>query len=283
MIIVLFPSGAFGSTIEYSIRQFSNELRKVEATVTEFGSMHSYTKEFHPITFEEFLKIKNNNYEIVTPVYPGHNYKTSSETIKELKRSINLSQKVVLVYFSNLDMAKRNQLFGFYKISNFLNVIMKDKQTAWNVSYNSYTDMQPFELREALSLFIDQQSEKLEISKVIDKNWLCITPDDLLYNFKNTILKIIDYCGLTENNSTSIDEFYKLWFEKQQYILNEFEIVNKVIDSITSGEYFSWEPISIMGEAIIQSRLRQHGIEIICFNLNIFPTNTIDLQKVIIQ
>ena len=279
MIIVLFPSGAFGSTIEYSIRQFSNELQKVEATVMEDGSMHSYTKEFHPTTFEQFLKIKDNNYEIITPVYPGRNYKTSAETITELKKNINLSHKVVLVYFGNLAMAERNQLFCYYKIPNFLNIIMKDKQTAWNVNYNSYTDMQPFELREALSLFIDQQPDELEISKVIDKNWVCVTPDDLLYNFKNTILKIIEYTGLTVDNSKNIDKFYNNWFEKQQYIIDEFEKINSITDSINSGSTMSWDKLSIIGEAIVQSRLRRQGIEIACYNLNQFPTNTKDLKK----
>ena len=99
MIIVLFPAGAFGSTIEYSIRQFSNELQKVEATVMESGSMHSYTKEFHPSTLEQFLKIKDNNYEIVTPVYPGLDYKNSSETIKELKKKYKFITKDCISIF----------------------------------------------------------------------------------------------------------------------------------------------------------------------------------------
>jgi len=180
-------------------------------------------------------------------------------------------------------MAEKNQLFSFYKIPSFLNKIMKDKQTAWNVNYNSYTDMQPFELREALSLFIDQQSDELEISKVIDKNWVCVTPDDLLYNFKNTILKIIEYIGLTVDNSENIDEFYNNWFKKQQYIIDEFKTIDNIMNSINLESSMTWDKLSIIGEAIVQSRLRRQGIEIACHGLNQFPTNTNDLTKVLLN
>jgi hypothetical protein len=283
MIIVLFPGGSFGSTIEYSLRQFSNELTKVTATITNTGSMHSYDKEFHPLSFSEFLEIKNNNYEIVTPVYPNYEHQTPAETIKEFKKNIDSSQKVVLVYFSELKMSERNQLFCYYKIPDFLDHIMKDKQTGWNADYTSYKDMQPFELREALSFFIDQQAEQLEISKVIDKNWLCITPDDVLYNFKNTILKIIEYTGLTVDDSKDIDDFYNEWFKNQQYILDEFENINSIVASINSGSDTTWNKLSIIGEAMVQSRLRQQGIELACHNLDQFPSNTKDLKKVLLN
>ena len=279
MIIVVFPAGAFGSTIEYSLRQFGNELTKVEATVMYTGSMHSYKKEFHPLSLAEFLKIKDDNYEIVTPTYPGHDYKTPTETIKEFKKNINSSHKVILVYFGESNQAERNQLFCYYKIPDFLDYIMKDKQQSWNPSYSSFKDMQLFELREALSFFIDNTVAELKIDEVVDKNWLCITPDDLLYNFKNTILKIIEYTGLTVADSENIDNFYNKWFNSQQYILDEFENINKIMDSINSGPDITWDKLSIIGEAIVQSRLRRQGIEIACHNLNQFPTNTEDLKK----
>lgn len=292
MIIVLFPAGSFGSTVEYSLRQFSNELTKVEATVLDSGSMHSYTKEFHPVTIADFLKIKDADYEIVTPTYPGLNYLSPKDTIQELKQNIDSSHKVLLICFTNLEMVERNQLFCYYKSyfydgnhydhSMFLDHIMKDKQTAWNTNYNSYKDMETFELREALSFFIDQQAEQLEVQKVIDKNWLCITPDDLLYNFKNTILKLIDYFELTVDTSNNIDDFYHDWFKKQQYIINEFEKINQIVDSIKLNRSMSWDKLSIIGEAIIQSRLRRNGIEIACHNLNKFPTDTTNLKEVLL-
>ena len=229
------------------------------------------------------LKIKEFNYEIVTPTYPNHDYLSPSETILELKKHINSEHKVLLIYFTNLEMAEKHKLFGYYKIPDFLDTTMKDKHASWNVNYSSYKDMQMFELREALSLLIDQQVEYLEIHDSIDNNWLCITTDDLLYDFRNTISKIIEYTGLTIDHSQNIEEFYKEWFKKQQYIIDEFEKINAIVDSINSGSNMTWDKLSILGEAIVQSRLRQQGIEIACHGLNQFPTNTNDLTKVLLN
>lgn len=279
MIIILFTPGAFGSTIEYSLRQFSNELTKISATVLDDGSMHSYHKELHLCNISEFSKIKDSIYEIVTPVYPNFDRRSPAETIVEFKKNINVTQKVVLIYFASVEMAERNCLFAYYKIPVLLDSILKDKQTSWDTNYSSWQDMQPFELREALSFYIDQQHAHLEINKVIDNNWLCITPDDILYNFKNTILKIIEYYGLTVDPSQNIEEFYNNWVNKQQYIIDEFEKIKNILDSVNSNHLFVWDKLSIVGEAIVQSKLRKQGIEIACYNLNEFPNNTDDLKS----
>jgi len=279
MIIVLFPCGGFGSTVEYCLRQFSNELTKISANVLDNGSMHSYTKEFHPTTINEFLKLKDSKFEIVTPIYPGKDYQSPAETITEFKKVINPTQKVLLICLTDMCMAEKNCLFAYHKVPVFLDLILKDKQTAWNTSYSSWHDMQLYEQREALSFYVDSEIEKLEIGQVIDNNWLCITPDDLLYNFKNTILRIIDYFGLTVDLTQHIEEFYNIWFNKQQYIINEFKKINSIIDSVNSNHTIMWDKLSIVGEAIIQSRLRKQGIELACYNLNKFPSNTDDLKS----
>lgn len=282
MIIVLFPAGAFGSTIEYSLRKFSNELTKVNAQVNEDGSMHSFSKEWHPTTIDRFLKNKNFTQEVATPTYPGQDYLTPAETVQQVCNFITDKEKVVIIMMGTVAMAERNQLFAYHKAPNFMPVVLKDKQTSWNPDYNSYLDMKPFEIREALSFYINTQTSYLEIKKDAVKNWLYITPDDILYDFKNTILKIIDYCGLTVDQSDSIDTFYQTWFDKQQYILKEFETINNIMSCINLKHFYKWEKLSILGEAIVQARLRKQGQEIACYNLDVFPINTVDLTAVII-
>jgi len=280
MIIVLFVPGSFGSTIEYSLRQFSNELCCVEADVLDDGSMHSFKKEFHSTSIVDFLRNKDKIFEIATPVYPGYDCKSPSDTIELYKKEFDKLQKVLLIHLPTMHMSEQNQLFAYYKIPRLLDGVMKDKQTAWNPDYQSYKDMQIYELREALSFYIDQQVEHLTLKK--PDNWLCITTNDILYNFKNTIVTVIDYFGLTVDHSQNIDEFYLRWFQKQQYILNEFDTINNILDHLNTGSDMSWIQLSLMGEAIIQSRLRRQNIEIACYNLNQFPTDIRELKKVLI-
>jgi hypothetical protein len=283
MVVVLFPVGAFGSTVEYCLRQFSNELTKVVATIAPAdGSMHTFEKEFHPLTIDQFVQSKHDNFEIVTPVYPGRDYLSPRQTLDHLTEMFDDDQKVLVIYFSSLKMAELNQLFCYYKVPDHLDWVMKDKQTAWNMHYNSWTDMQSYELREALSFYIDQQIYHLEVEKNKNKNWLYVTSNDLLYDFKITILDIMKYFQLTVDPSENINEFYASWLAKQKYILDEFEQIEQIMLSLNSDTDHSWNKLSIMGEAIIQSRLRHAGSEIACYQLNQFPTTTYELQKTIL-
>ena len=282
MIIILFPSGSFGSTIEYCLRQFSNELTKVDAVILENGSMHSYYKEFHPDTAKEFSEHKHLSYEIATLLYPNKDLLPPIASIKELSKFIDSNDKVVVIGFDTADMAERNQLFSYHKTHDFLTSVVSDHYKSWNSAYESIEDMQPYELRESISFFIDHQSYYIDVHKNIMEHWLYITPDDILYNFKNVMLKIINHCNLTVNNSIDIDQFYEEWFRKQQYILKEFNTINTIIESVKSDNYIEWEELSIAGEAIVQSRLKKLGMELACYNLNKFPTNISKLKEFII-
>lgn len=279
MIIVLSPVGGFNSTIEYCIRQFSNELTKVPAVVLDTGSMHSYRKEFHPITIDLFFKNSHDKHEIATPIYPGNDYLSPIDTVMKFKENLDPAQKVLIVHFDTEQLAEQNQLFSYHKLPNLLPDVLKDKHKVWDSTYDSLEDMQPFEIREALSFFIDQQLAHLEVHKIINNHWLSITPNDLLYNFKNTILKIIDYFELTVNPDARIEEFYAHWISKQRYIITEFEKINNITDNIILDHPMSWTKLSILGEAIIQSRLRRRGIDLACHNLNDFPTDIASLKN----
>ena len=279
MIAILFPAGAFGSTVEYSLREFGQELRKVTATVTSSGSMHSFDKEFHPDTLTEIKKIYHNDYEVVTPVYPGFDYLDPGATVKEMIEF--LPAKTILIHFDTVSQVERNQLFCYYKIPGFVQHVLKNKVSAWNPAYSQVEHMQPYEVREALSFLTDQAENYIAVKNQVPATWLCVTPDQILYDFEHTISCMIDYCELTPDPHTNPAEFYAVWFKRQQYIVNEFHIVQQIIKNLNNQE-FCWNPISIMAEAIVQAKLRQQGWEIACYQLNQFPTNIQDLRKVML-
>jgi hypothetical protein len=282
MIIVLYPAGAFGTTVEYCLRQFSNELTKVVATIADDGSMHTFKKELHPATIDELVQNMHDDFDIVTPLYPARDYLTPRQTHDRLVEVVRADQKVLVIYFSSVKMAVRNQLFCHYKLPGYLDSVLKDKHTAWNVDYDSWTDMRPFELREALSFYIDQQLEHLVVEKNKNNNWMYVTVDDILYDFEPTILAIMAHFQLTVDSSQNIGEFYSAWLAKQKYILDEFAQIEQIINSLDSGTDLAWNKLSIMGEAIIQSTLRSAGSDIACHALDQFPTNTATLRGVIL-
>jgi len=279
MIAILFPAGAFGSTIEYSLREFTQGLHKVTATVTSSGSMHSFSKEFHPVLLTEIKKISHNSYEIVTPVYPGLDYLNPAATVQAMIEF--LPAKTILIHFDTASQVERNQLFCYHKIPTFIQQVLQNKVSAWNPSYSLVEHMQPYEVREALSFLTDQAEDYIAVKNQVPAGWLSVTPDQILYDFEHTISRMIDYCELTADPDTNPAEFYAVWFQRQQYILNEFHTVQQIILNINNQD-FNWTSISIMAEAIVQAKLRQQGWEIACYQLNQFPTNIQDLRKVML-
>jgi hypothetical protein len=280
MVVILFPVGAFGSTMEYALRNFSNELQSIEASILDTGSMHSYKKEFHPTTIDGLGQIKNCT--IATPVYPGHDYLDPVTTVQKITEKISAEQKLILIHFNTPEQVYRNYLFAYYKATGFLDEVLKNKPLIWNSAYTCVSDMQIYELREALSFVLDNTDNYLQIPAHARDNWLYVTPDDILYNFKNTVITMLDYCNLTLNSSGDIDNFYLKWFEKQQYIINEFQTIQMILKSL-QGQSCQWSSLSIMGEAIIQYILRKQGIEMACYGLNQFPTSTEELKRVMIK
>lgn len=281
MIVILFQAGTFGSTIEYCLSNFSNELTKVPFGLTDTGSMHGFEKELHIFSANGLDQLKRKSLNLVTALYPLIDGQNAKESVETWKKNIDPSQKVIFTYCSTMEQLERNQLFLYYKLPSelWLDVLIKeDKVRCWNDNYRCWKDMKLYELRELLSFFIDQLDSYLGVNELVPNNWYKITPDNILLNFDNEIESMIQFCNLTQNHD-SISDFGQLWVSKQQYILNEFERINKITESIKKDQYAEWTKLSLVAEAIIQSRLRRSGIELACHGLETFPTNTNILKR----
>lgn len=278
MIAVLYPIGTFGTTLEYCLKNFSKELTKVQAYVKDDGSMHSFSKEFHPITFQQFVDNQSATYEVISPTYPTQDYVNPVDSLIQWQNILPTDCDCIVVYFDNREQYERNVLFCYYKIPTFLDHVLKDKAQDWNSTYNSHHDMSVWELREALSFYIDQFDSYAGIGEHIPDNFMKITPDDVLLRLPHTVEKMLQFCNLTPSLD-GLQEFYAGWKTKQQYIVDEFDTVNQICISVKNNSPLSWNKLSIIGEAIVQSRLRQHGIGLKCFNLVDFPTSTDELKQ----
>jgi len=100
-----------------------------------------------------------------------------------------------------------------------------------------------------------------------------------LFDTENTINCIIEFCGLTIK--PELDQFINNWLGKQQYIVDEFELLDQIIDSTITQRPLTWQPISIVAEAIVQQRLRAVGYEMRCDGLDTFPTDSRTLYNLL--
>lgn len=278
MIAVLFTAGNFGSTIEYCLREFSQELRKVQAEVLSDGSMHGFRKELHPVMLAQWRNVDAT--QIITPVFPNQDYLSGPDCIGWYRTQLT-GHKVILIDSADRYQAERCQLFAYHKIATMLDTVMKDKAQSWNPAYGHWQHMQKSELREALSFYIDQQSDLVHMKLHAPDDWFVISPQSILDDLPGQVRLMLDFCGLTYNQQ-SIDAFYQGWLAKQRYILQEAETIDQILAAIEHHTIMEWQPLSMIGEAIVQSRLRRMGHELDMPKLDVFPCDSERLKAVML-
>ena len=63
--------------------------------------------------------------------------------------------------------------------------------------------------------------------------------------------------------------------QAQQYIVDEFNLLDQIVECSITNQPLKWQPINIIAEAIVQQQLRAKGYEIRCDGLDKFPTDAI--------
>ena len=279
----------FGSTIEYVLRNFTQEYDPVEAEILKDGSMHSFKKEAHLLNNSEILSFLESPKKdsIITPIYPFKEMHLP-EILEKFSSAIDKNNTSFLLYADSLRSAELNLLFQYYKIINGhksqlgLEIFYNNENNFvnWNKNYSCWQDMQIWELREWLSLFyVSWVKEWQESLNQVPDHFVCVKNTDFLYNTQETIFKIITSAGLTTRDG--VTEFVRLWQQKQQYIVNEFDLLDQIINCTIDNQDLKWDPICIISEAIIQQRLRNKGYEIQCDGLNNFPVDAKTLYKLL--
>lgn len=286
MIHVFYVPGMFGATIEYVLRDFTNELEPTNALLGSDGSMHSFKRQNLPKNKSMLDNIKMG--EISTPPYPFGDLHLPE--MLELY-PINVDDRCILIYAESFQSAEQNILFQYHKISigeanTGLEIFYGNRSNAksdvgqWNQDYTRYSDLTPWEFREWFSLFYPSWIQEWQQSyDQVPDNWLKISSHSVLHDTTNTFEKIIDFCNLTKKNG--LDNFASQWQNAQQYVLDEYKLINTIVDQTIKKQDYNWKLLHPVAEAMIQNKLRTHGFEIRCNNLNVFPTNSIDLYNLL--
>lgn len=285
MIHILFPAGAFGTTIEYCLKRFSKEFRIDEISISESGSMHLYRKEYHPARLDEIKQIPNLAVNITTPPYPN-NEANVLDVINTFKTVVAPTDKTIFVTVNSKIEYYQTILLLCNKI-DFIGTIAKyeekyptERYKLWNKNYTSYLDMEPWEVRDLFSCTHNYHIDDLLCaSSQADDQWLIVKFDELLNNFVSIIIEIFNYTELTLVSCKELEIFHEQWIKKQQKIVSEQIIVSTILDNLSKNKYFSWGELSIIAESIIQFELTKQGIDFKCAGVNRFPNNTDDLLK----
>ena len=281
----------FGSTVEYVLKSFTEEYQPVNTVIGQDGAMHHYRKDFHPVDMEsvkDFLSNAHDTQTITTPIYPFKDHDLP-DILKVYQSVLDVPHRAILIHASSIRNCELNLLFQYHKIAfgsqyqyglDFLFGNNQHNITKWNPGYRHWSDMQIWEQREWFSLFYPGTVSKwIRSQQQVDERFLTVTNTEILVNPVDTFEKIIKWCGLTAK--PGLEQFCKQWELAQQYITNEYNLIDAIVEFTLENHPYSWGSLNIISEAIIQHRLREKGYEIQCDGLNTFPTDSESLAKLL--
>jgi hypothetical protein len=298
MVHILFLPGTFGSTVNYVLQSLGTGMTGLTLShndaILPDGSMHTFYKSGHWLSLPELTKFFNKeidqNIEISTPIYPMED--AHAKDIIDLLYKNCPKDKVIFIYVNSLEYAEINMLAQYYKIANgssirlTINMFCNENEhniINWNPTYTHWSQMQTWELREWLSIFyIEWVKEWINAKIHVPSNWLQISSEEILNNTEETFVKACEYCnGIDSTKLDNLKDFSLMWKSKQQYLLDEYNLIKNIVESTISNNDLNWQPLNIIAEVIIQQKLRSAGYEIKCYNTNIFPTNAKQLHDLL--
>lgn len=285
-INIFYVAGMYGSTVDY-ILQYAQD-KNLERSVLPDGSMHAHIKSCHVVDSNALAKLKQlrqNACQTGDITYPWSNAK-----FKDIVAMVNCqNHKNILIHADTLEDCEITLLNQYYKIAygatklNGLQIfedISSSDFKQWNKNYTSWQDMQRWEWREWFSItYPDYTHEWIASQAEASDIFLKISLGDLIYDTVHSATKILKHCNFPVQSH--VVEFASHWKQTQEHILHKRNLVEQIVVSILEDQHLVWKPISIIEEAMIQNKLRNHGFEIACTGLNEFPCTTDDLKKVL--
>lgn len=287
MIHIFFVAGMFGSMLEMALRAFTSLDGTLEPRFLSDGSSHSFQKQYHPFTRNATLGA--GDVKITTPIYPWRDSKLK-EIVEHLSHKFPSwkDDHKILIHAPDMKWTEINILFQYHKISVGLDIgldVFAGERNAvniknWNQDYTNYKQMARWEWREWFSIFYPEfVQEWIDAPTKVSDDFLILTNQQILESTKDSLLRLFAFCDLSVVKP--IDDFVIEYQRRQSYVIQEFDRINAIIDSVLHEKSLSWEPLSIVGEAILQHRFRCHGFEWYCDGLDVLPTNSKHFQTLI--
>lgn len=288
-VCIVFSGGTYGTFIEWCLNYFSDESFNETLPFTKTGSSHNFPKYMYN-NFAGIVKYVNS--DLNYPTVRCHPKTLEDENILDNLEFINQNfKKVIYLSMTSKSVAwsinnKFDKTYSEGWIQHCESMFVKHFKS-WG-EYSSYKDMEVWELREFLSFYIYDQhlseNELLLFPYIIDKfkNFRTINIDELRDNFKETILSLLSYCELPIVRIDKIEDVYNKWISHQIHCRKD-QLITNIVNAIINNESYDWSDtsLSIVDEALVQYYLRKNNINIKCYKLNIFPTDTNSLRKYI--
>ena len=284
-IPILYSPGGYGTFIEWCVRYFSGDKDVFELPFNKNGSSHKKHKNVLVYGIRGWRKYRDPiSTNAIVRLHPVT--RPDDKLDDNLKEIINSCHKNVLIDSMALPMLTINNKFDKTCVfsGGWINRQQGLRQNLLGWGAETYDGMAIWEKRDFLSIFLMPQhlsETKFNVSS-LPENVMLLSIVDLFENFELTILSLLEYYHLSPVR-TNFKEIYDVWRPLQIHYGKD-QLVTEIVDATINDKYIEWSSLSLADEAIIQWQLRDlHKLDMLCYNVNVFPTNTNDLRKILIN
>lgn len=158
--------------------------------------------------------------------------------------------------------------------------------TGWDILPSTpVSNIPTWVLREILSFnLLPSWQDELEWQnrgQCIHPKCITVLLNDLLYDFENTISSIQKFCNLDfKRPITDLLPAHYTMLALQKY-LGQDQLCNSIVACTVNDQYIEFGKLPLPSEAWIQWQLRNLGYELRCNGLDTFPTNSVQLKKLL--
>lgn len=163
----------------------------------------------------------------------------------------------------------------------------RDVDDEFREEFGCVGDPEPWQLREMTSYWFGRRQWYFtKIWQPIQEHGIInVSIHDLVHDFRSTLLDLFDRLDLEMRRPESIQRIQEIWIPLQVF-RDRDRVCQSIVDSVLHDRYLDWgnHALNLCEEAFVCWQLRDlHRLDLMCCNLNAFPTNSRSLREKLIN
>lgn len=290
LVPILYQPGVFGTYLEWALTTLTSDA-SIKDPFTNNGSSHNYfgRQLLNPTAWKQYIGGQHHDQFVRLHIktQQDHSIATNTELVLE---SCNFA---ILLYpdrnswlftLNNcVEKVWSNWWLEVFSNGTFdIHSIYKN----WNIDQAvGITDIPVWVRREFLSHAIVPYWNSL-LDWYLPDVWShprchVVTVDQLLYNFEQVLADLEKFLPTKyQKPIKQLMPSHEKMLSLQKFC-NQDQLCEHIVQSVLSNVEFTWTNLPIASQAWIQWRLRELGYELHCNGLDKFPTNSVQLKKLV--
>lgn len=294
--LIVYAAGAYGTFLDWCIHWFSGTIDEANLPFTSNGSAHHWrgyatsdiTHELDK-TIDYFLNLNDEPLTIRTHMMFKNAWRKNHEQqIKKIQEYKLNFRKLILVNNSpKYHLLLLHNTLTKIRSTNYESMISNIvREYKIKTDFGSTELIPRWQLREIISFWHTNWQHYLSgaYQPIVEPGIINISPDDLLHDFEDCLCNLFDQLELHMTRKDQLTKIKTQWLSLQKFKDLDQQL-NTVVSAIVNNDEldFTNYTTNIFDEAFIQWKLREfHKLDLLCYNLDTFPTNTLELTKLLV-